>query len=162
MLRRIEKIFVDVATIAIILLAVIIFVDVIALNIFSTSVPDAVVIVRELMVVAIIMPLAAVTMQRANISVEFVTNNLPKRIVDWFIVFGSFFALFALTPLLFSAYRDLIHQLNTGSAFYGDLNLPQWPGRIAFCIGILLCWVRLLVMVIQDSYTILRHGSIEQ
>lgn len=55
MLDRIEKLFIDVATAAIILLALMIFADVIALNLFNASVPDAVIIVRELMVLAIIM-----------------------------------------------------------------------------------------------------------
>jgi hypothetical protein len=61
MLDRLERIFVDVAVTATILLAVLIFADVVALNVFNASVPDTIIIVRELMVLAIIMPLAAAT-----------------------------------------------------------------------------------------------------
>lgn len=161
MLKRIETLFVDVATASIILLALMIFADVVALNLFKSSVPDAVIIVRELMVLAIIMPLAAATTHRAHIAVEFLTNMLPDRMVNGFVVFGSLFGVFALTPLIYSGGKELMHQINTGSAFYGDLNLPQWPGRLAFVIGISLCWLRLLVMSIGDLITVCRGGTLE-
>lgn len=160
-MRRLERLFLDVSAMAVICLALMIFADVIALNAFNASVPDAVIIVRELMVLAIIMPLAAATTARAHISVEFVTNHLPPRIVSWFVVFGSVFAVLALTPIIFSSYRDLSHQLTTGSAFYGDLNLPQWPGRLAFVVGIALCWLRLLLMAVQDAHPVLTKGQID-
>ena len=161
MLDRIERLCIDVATASIILLALMIFADVIALNLFKSSVPDAVIIVRELMVLAIIMPLAAVTTQRAHISVEFLTNMLPPRVVNHFVIFGTLFGIFALSPLIYSGGKELMHQINTGSAFYGDLNLPQWPGRLAFVIGISLCWLRLVVMAIGDIVTVWRGGTIE-
>lgn len=160
MLNRIENLFVDVAAAAVILLALMIFADVIALNLFKTSVPDAVIIVRELMVLAIIMPLAAVTAQRSHIAVEFLTNMLPHRLVTRFVIFGTFFGVFAFSPLIYSGAKELMHQINTGSAFYGDLNLPQWPGRLAFLIGITLCWLRLLVMALGDLVTVLRGHTL--
>ncbi len=160
MLDRIEKLFIDVATAAIILLALMIFADVVALNLFKASVPDAVIIVRELMVLAIIMPLAAATTQRAHISVEFLTNMLPPKVVEYFVVFGTLFGVFALTPLIYSGAKELMHQINTGSAFYGDLNLPQWPGRLAFVIGISLCWLRLLIMALGDMMTVWRGKTL--
>lgn len=161
MLDRIERLCIDVATAAIILLALMIFADVIALNLFKSSVPDAVIIVRELMVLAIIMPLAAATTQRAHIAVEFLTNMLPPRVVSYFTIFGTFFGVFALSPLIYSGGKELMHQINTGSAFYGDLNLPQWPGRLAFVVGISLCWLRLLVMAVGDIVTVWRGGVLE-
>lgn len=161
MLNKLERIFIDIATIAIILLAVMIFADVVALNLFNTSVPDTVIIVRELMVLAIIMPLAAATTARAHIAVEFVTNFLPQRLVNGFIVFGSIFGALALMPLIYSGGKDLLHQLNTGSAFYGDLNLPQWPGRLAFVIGLSLFWLRLVAMAASDLMTMLRDRAVD-
>ncbi|WP_424988144.1 TRAP transporter small permease [Microbulbifer sp. S227A] len=161
MLNRLERLFVDVATVAIILLALLIFADVVALNLFNAAVPDTVIIVRELMVLAIAMPLAAATTKRAHIAVEFVTNFLPAGLVNWFVVFGSFFGVLALTPLIWSGGKELLHQWTTGSAFYGDLNLPQWPGRLAFVIGVTLCWLRLVAMVISDAATALRGEPID-
>lgn len=160
-MHRLERFFLDVAVMAVIVLALMIFFDVVSLNLFNKSVPDTVIIVRELMVVAILMPLAAATAQRAHISVEFVTNHLPPKVVSWFIVFGSIFALLALSPMILSGYKDLLHQWKIGSEFYGDLGLPQWPGRLAFVMGILLCWIRLLILVFQDIHTIVTKGQID-
>lgn len=160
-MRRLESLFLDVATMAVVVLALMIFIDVVSLNLFNVSVPDTVIIVRELMVVAILMPLAAATAQRAHISVEFVTNKLPPRLVSWFIVFGTVFAVLALLPMILSGYKDLMHQIRIGSEFYGDLGLPQWPGRLAFVMGILLCWIRLVIMVFQDIHTIVTKGQLD-
>lgn len=156
MLDRLERIFVDVAVLATVLLALLIFADVVALNAFNASVPDTIIIVRELMVLAIIMPLAAATTRRAHIAVEFVTNFLPARVVNWFIVFGSLFGALALIPLIWSAGLEFLYQWKTGSEFYGDLGLQQWPGRLAFVLGLALCWVRLVLMLIADTVSALR------
>lgn len=161
MLHRLERIFVDVSAAAVILLALLIFADVVALNLFNSSVPDTIVIVRELMVLAIAMPLAAATAHRAHIAVEFLTNALSPRVKGWFVLFGSLFGLLALSPILYSGGKEFLHQWNSGSVFYGDLNLPQWPGRLAFTLGIALGWLRLAVMVAADALTLLRGGEIE-
>ncbi|WP_420338133.1 TRAP transporter small permease [Roseibium sp.] len=156
MLDRLERIFVDVAVTATILLAVLIFADVVALNVFNASVPDTIIIVRELMVLAIVMPLAAATARRSHIAVEFVTNFLPDRVVNWFVVFGAAFGAVALIPLIWSAAHEFIYQWQTGNAFYGDLGLPQWPGRLAFVLGLVLCWIRLVLMLIGDAVSAIR------
>ena len=140
------------AVILLALLALLIFADVLALNLFNSSVPDTIVIVRELMVLAIVMPLAAATSNRAPIAIEFVTNTLPARVT------GSLFGMLAITPILYSGGREFLHQWNTGSVFYGDLDLPQWPGRIAFIIGIALMWLRLAILVTVDMRTLLGGG----
>ncbi len=161
MLERIERIFVDVAALATILLGLLIFADVVALNVFAAPLPDTIILVRELMVIAIVMPLAAATTARAHIAVEFVTNFLPARVVNWFVVFGSGFALLALSPLIWAGGKELLHQWSNASVFYGDLNLPQWPGRLAFVLGMSLAWLRLLVMVVVDAATALRGEEID-
>lgn len=160
MLKRIEKVCVDIATLAIMLLAILIFTDVVALNIFNRSVPDVIIIIRELMVLAIVMPLAAATANRAHISVEIFANAIPERIASWFVLFGSILGLLALTPILYSGGREFLHQWSNDSVFYGDLNLPRWPGRLAFLLGIALAWVRLWTMVFNDLRTLLMGGVI--
>lgn len=161
MLDKLERFFINIATLAVLVMALLIFADVIALNVFNTSIPDVVIMVRELMVLAVIMPLAAVTTKRSHIAVEFVTNLLPARLVGWLVVFGTVFCVISLTPLIYSANKDLLHQLTANTEFYGDLGLPQWPGRLAFLTGITLCWLRLLVMAVNDFRTMLSNGSIK-
>ncbi|GFE52430.1 hypothetical protein So717_41830 [Roseobacter cerasinus] len=162
MLRLMERAFLEVATVSVIVLAILIFVDVLAVNFFGSYVPDMIVMVRELMVLAIVLPLAAATANRSHIAVEFVTNMFPQTIVNWFAAFGTLFAFVALAPLIWSACQDLIYQLNVGSSFYGDLNLPQWPGRLGFLIGIVLCWLRLGTLIFMDFATALKGTDLPQ
>ena len=113
-----------------------------------------------MMVVAIVLPLAVATLERAHIVVEFLSNKMPTRVQDWLIVGGSIFGLFALSPLIFAGWRETVHTIESGAFFFGQLNLPKWPGRVIFLIGISFCWLRLLLMVIGDIRTIRSGGSV--
>ncbi|WP_197918521.1 TRAP transporter small permease [Thiosulfatihalobacter marinus] len=160
MLRRIERLLLDLAVFAVIGLGVLITASVLLRAAFNSGIPDTIVIVRELMVVAIVLPLAVATLDRAHIVVEFLSNKMPTRVQDWLIVGGSIFGLFALSPLIFAGWRETVHTIESGAFFFGQLNLPKWPGRVIFLIGISFCWLRLLLMVIGDIRTIRSGGSV--
>ncbi|MAX51693.1 MAG: TRAP transporter small permease [Donghicola eburneus] len=160
MLRRIERLLLDLAVFAVIGLGVLITASVLLRITVNSGIPDTIVIVRELMVVAIVLPLAVATLERAHIVVEFLSNKMPTRVQDWLIVGGSIFGLFALSPLIFAGWRETVHTIESGAFFFGQLNLPKWPGRVIFLIGISFCWLRLLLMVIGDIRTIRSGGSV--
>ena len=160
MLRRIERLLLDLAVFAVFGLGVLITASVLLRITVNSGIPDTIVIVRELMVVAIVLPLAVATLERAHIVVEFLSNKMPTRVQDWLIVGGSIFGLFALSPLIFAGWRETVHTIESGAFFFGQLNLPKWPGRVIFLIGISFCWLRLLLMVIGDIRTIRSGGSV--
>ncbi|NOR32267.1 MAG: TRAP transporter small permease subunit [Sulfitobacter sp.] len=159
MLVPLEKILLGLGAIAVILLGVLITTNVVARAVFSSSVPDSVTMVRELMVAAILLPLGAATANRAHISVAFVSDQFGPRLRSWLIVMGSVMGLIALAALLYAGTREFLGVWEKGSFFYGDLNLPKWPGRLLFIIGIGACWLRLAELAIRDTRTIL-SGSI--
>ena len=74
------------------------------------------------------------------------------------IVFGSIFGLLALAPLIWAGWREVVSAVEGGSYFFGDLNLPKWPGRVIFLVGISFAWLRLAVMVWHDIGA-LRRGA---
>ena len=158
MLRRIERFLVDLAIVSVLGLGVLITATVVLRAVFNSGVPDAIVMVSELMVAAVILPLAATTAARAHIVVEFVSNRMPSRIRDGLVVFGSVFGLLALAPLIWAGWREVVSAVEGGSYFFGDLNLPKWPGRLIFLIGISFAWLRLAVMVWHDIGA-LRRGA---
>ncbi|MCE0503930.1 MULTISPECIES: TRAP transporter small permease [unclassified Roseivivax] len=160
MLRRIERLLVDLSVLAVLGLGILITVTVILRAGFNAAVPDAIVIVRELMVAAIILPLAATTANRAHIVVEVFANRLPVRMRDLLVIFGSLFGLLALAPLIWAGWREVTSALSSGAYFYGDLNLPKWPGRVLFLAGVSICWIRLALMVAGDIRTIRRGETI--
>ena len=83
MLRWLERFLLDVAAAAILALGALITVSVLLRVTVNSGIPDTVVMVAELMVAAIILPLAATVAARANIVVEVLTQHFPRRVQDW-------------------------------------------------------------------------------
>ena len=158
MLKRVEKLLLELAVYALIGLGLLITCSVLLRVFMNSGIPDTIVIVRELMVAAIVLPLAAATAARAHIVVEFLSNRMPMKVQSWLIVFGSVFGLIALLPLLYAGWHEVVRTVSSGGFFYGELNLPKWPGRVIFLLGISFCWLRLLLLVITDVRMIRSGG----
>jgi len=159
MLKAFEKLLLNLGVLAILALGLMITASVIARSVFNAALPDTIIIVRELMVAAIVLPLASATLARSHVAVEFVSNALPARARAWLVVFGSLVGILALMPLIYAGFRELTHALSSGAFYYGDLNLPKWPARLVFLVGISACWLRLLLMFVQDVRSI-RSGDL--
>ncbi|MFG6559775.1 MULTISPECIES: TRAP transporter small permease [unclassified Sulfitobacter] len=160
MLVNLEKILLGLGALAVIALGVLITSNVIARALFASQVPDSVTMVRELMVAAILLPLAAATAARAHVSVAFVTDRFPERARSVLIVAGSAIGMLALAPLIYSGGREFLSVVEKGSFFYGDLNLPKWPGRLLFLIGMIATFLRLAELTWRDGRTVLAGGVV--
>lgn len=161
MLGRVESVLLALGALAVMLLGLLIAGNVAARALLGTSLPDSVIMVQELMVAAILLPLAAATAARAHVSVEVVSNLMGARARSWLIVFGSVVGMLALLPLLYAGWRELASTWASGSFYFGDLGLPKWPGRLLFVIGIAACWLRLLVLVVRDTRRILAGAALD-
>lgn len=161
MLHRIERLLLDLAVLAILGLGGLITATVILRATVNSNIPDTTVIVAELMVAAILLPLAAATTARAHIVVEFLSKMMPPRVQDWLIVGGSLFGVLALSPLIYAGWNEAAHTYASGTFFFGELSLPKWPGRVIFLIGMSFCWLRLLMMALGDIRTIRSGGHID-
>ena len=159
MLSRVERALLAVGAAAVLALGLMITANVLGRALFGASLPDTVTIVRELMVAAIVLPLGVATAARAHVAVEFVTDRLPPRPRSWLIVLGSVVGALALLPLLWAGWRELLHNWTTGGFFPGDLDLPRWPGRALFLLGVAVCWLRLVALALGDART-LRQGGV--
>ena len=160
MLRRIERLLVDLSIAAVLGLGLLITANVLLRALFNTGVPDSTILVAELMVAAVVLPLAATTTQRAHIAVELIAKRLPRKVSDGLIVFGTLFGLIALAPLIWAGWRETLGAIEKSSFFFGELQLPKWPGRVIFLVGMSVCWVRLLVMAVGDIRTLRAGGQI--
>lgn len=161
MLQRIERLLLDLAAVAVIGLCLLITVSVILRVTVNSGVPDTIIMVSELMVAAIVLPLAAATTARAHIVVEFLSKMMSRRTQDWLIVFGSGFGVLALAALIYAGWREAVHTIESGTFFFGILNLPKWPGRVIFLFGISFCWLRLFLTMVGDIRTIRAGGHID-
>lgn len=158
-MRMIERTLLDLAVLALIALGLVIFANVAMRALLGTSVPDAIILVRELMVAAILLPLAAATAARSHVAVTFVSDRLPPRLRANLILLGHVVGLLALMPLIYAAWRVTGQALASGEFYYGDLNLPRWPGVALFMAGLVLMWVRLAILLVGDLKQ-LRHGDV--
>ncbi|AXI48031.1 C4-dicarboxylate ABC transporter permease [Sulfitobacter sp. SK012] len=160
MLIPLERILLALGALAVILLAGLITTNVIARALFNGNIPDSVTMVRELMVAAIILPLAAATAARAHVSVAFLSDRFPARFRSILIIMGSLIGVLALSALIYASGREFLSVWGKGSFFYGDLNLPKWPGRLLFLIGIVATFLRLAELVWRDTRTVLSGGEV--
>lgn len=152
MLKKIELFGLIIAGMCIVSLGLLITITVAMRSLFGNGFPDDVTIVSELMVGAIFLPLAYVTANYSHITIEFVFNLMGAKSKLWTLAVGSIISLVMLVPLVFASWKGFSHAVDTGSYFFGVLDLPEWPGKFAFFVGSLLFVIRLSVICITDTY----------
>ncbi|WP_339951028.1 TRAP transporter small permease [uncultured Albimonas sp.] len=118
--------------------------------VFNSGVVDELVIVGELMVAAIVLPLALVCAQRGFIAVEVVSGLFGARGQKSLDLLSDLVGLFAVVPLLAAGGLALSHVVADGSFHFGMLDLPKWPGYAAFVIGYLMFLIRLVDLLVLD------------
>ncbi|MFI0397242.1 TRAP transporter small permease [Paracoccus jiaweipingae] len=159
-MKRLESLGLQLGTVAVVALALLITANVVGRALFGQGVPDTVIMVRELMIPAIMLPLGAATAQRAHIAVTVLADRLPPRVQGGLIVFGTLVALLALLPLLYAGGREALRAFSSGAFYDGDFALPRWPMRAVFWWGLAAMWLRLAWQLIADITTLRRHGAI--
>ena len=159
-MKTVERIMLELAVISAFALAVMITVNVIARAVFGWTVPDVVIIVRELMIPTIMLPLAAATANRAHIAVTFLTDRMNAKMRGRMIVLGWFVALIALLPLMYAGTRALSAAWSSGEFYDGQLGLPRWPMKLVFLVGLAAMWVRLAMIAASDMIELRRTGAV--
>lgn len=150
MLKKIEQGALLAAGLCIVALGLMITITVVTRNLFGWGVTDDVVIVKELMVGAVFLPLAYVTADYSHITIEFLFKRLSRHGKLWMLAMGSLISFLILLPLVFSAWQGFAHAATSGAYFFGELELPEWPGRFAFFAGAGLFFIRLSIILVAD------------
>lgn len=150
MINKIENILLGIAGACIVALCTLITLTVLTRSFLGFGVPDDVILVKELMIGAIVLPLAAVSSARAHIAIEFLYNRFSRSVQKWLIAFASIFALVALLPITYAAFLELAHVLKVDAYFFGELSLPKWPGNLAFLVGMAFFCLRMALLFLHD------------
>ena len=159
-MKAIERVMLEFAVVSTLALALAITANVAGRQLFGWSVPDIVIIVRELMIPTIILPLAAATANRAHIAVTFVTDRMSPRARGRLIVFGWFVALLAMLPLIYASWRNLSGSWSSGEFYDGLLSIPRWPIKLAFLLGLVMMTIRLVLVAREDLAELRRTGTV--
>ena len=150
-LSGLESILLNIAVFCILVLCMIIMASVILRELGYSGVSDEVVIVGELMIGALILPLAYVAADKGFIAVEVLTNRCGPRMQVALNILSALVGLCAVSPIAYAAYISMADAISSGSYFFGLLELPKWPGRIVFFFGYAIFFIRLIDLAIFES-----------
>lgn len=159
-MKAIERIMLEFAVVSALALALAITANVIGRQILGWSVPDIIIIVRELMIPTIIFPLGVATANRAHIAVTFVTDRMSPRARGILIIMGWFVALLAMLPLIYASWRNLSGSWSSGEFYDGRLGIPRWPMKLAFLLGLMVMMIRLVLVALSDIAELRRTGTV--
>lgn len=158
-LQRLEGLLLVVSAISILAICLIIFSGVVTRAVFNWSLPDAEIIVRDLMIASIILPLAYVTANRAHIAVDVFVNLMPASVRPWSDLLGSVVGFLVLLPVAYGGWQGFSTAWSDGNYYYGEFDLPEWPGKLAFLVGYAVFVLRLLSLVILDFLSVFRPAG---
>ncbi|MEO9896316.1 MAG: TRAP transporter small permease [Paracoccaceae bacterium] len=145
-----ERALLFLAMVGIALLCAIVTITVVSRTIYRPIIPDDVLLVREVMVAAILLPLAVVTAGRTHIAVTIFTNWTSTRTKVWLSLLGHLVGTAFAGLLMFAGWRLLKDAWLAGEYFDGDIYLPSWIGYATFVLAMLLFVLRLLAMLCAD------------
>lgn len=150
MFKRIEFVFETIGAISIVILCALIVAIVVCREFFGFGVPDGIIIVRELMVVAILFPLSAATAKRAHVSIEVIANLFPDALNRWISVFAALVGIVLVAALLLGGWEQFTKAFESGSHHGGDLFIPKWISRGAYVLAFGFVLLRLLNILWVD------------
>lgn len=150
-LAWLEHVFLLLAVVCIMGLCLIITASVLLRTFSSSGIPDEVVIVGEMMIGALILPLAFVAASRGFISVEIFTQKLGPKLQQLLNVLTALVGLVAVAPIAYAGYLSMADAFDSGAYFFGLLELPKWPGHTLFFAGYFLFFIRLIDLAVTDS-----------
>lgn len=149
-LEFIENIALWVACTALFVMGSIVMASVVGRGVFNHPVPDDLLMIGLLMVCVIVLPLAYVERGDGHISVTVVTNFFPERLQALLTAFGNLlFGLFLGTMGYFIA-KKIPSEISQNLYYDGQLDVPTWPMKIVFAIGVTAFVLRLSVSIFQN------------
>jgi TRAP-type C4-dicarboxylate transport system permease small subunit len=126
------------------LIVIIVCLDVAARALLGGSIQSAGEVAILLMVAQIFLGFGGAQAEKANFSVELVTNALPAGIRRALTVLTLALASAAIGLLAYYSWRRAITSYEQGEATYGVIAFPVWPNRIVIALGLTVLAVQLL------------------
>lgn len=158
MLGRTEDLLVLIGALAVVGMSLYVVAGVIMRNLLNMSLHDESVVVGELMIFALVLPLGKVAAERSFITVDVLSQRFLDRHAIVLNALACIIGLIAAGGMFFAGYRAIVEVLETNAFYFGTLQLPEWPGKLAFCVGYTVFSLRLLDLLILDTYAKLKQA----
>lgn len=156
LLGRTEDLFVMFGALAVAGMSAFVVTGVVMRNLLNMSLNDESVIVGELMIAALVLPLGKVAAEGGFITVDILTKRFQDRHAVVLNVIACVVGLVAAGVLFYAGYKSITEVLRSGSYYFGTLQLPEWPGKLMFFAGYVLFTLRLLDLLILDTWAKLK------
>ncbi len=118
---------------------------------YHPLIPDDVLLVRELMVMVVVLPLAAVTARHMHIEVSVLTEWTSARTQKKLSTFGKMIGLLFVGMLLWAGVRSLAGVIDSGEYYDGDIYIPIWIGYAVYVLGLAAFFLRLLLSILRPE-----------
>ncbi len=148
--RLIERIAIAIAAVAVLVAGAIICINIAGRTVFRFGIPDAEIIIQDLMVLAVMLPLATVAGRRAHIAVDVLVRRFSPRTQRRLNATMGMLSVLFLIPIVWSGWANFASAWRTGGYYDGGLEIAEWPGRLAFLVGMLIFVARSIHRVFSD------------
>jgi TRAP-type C4-dicarboxylate transport system permease small subunit len=145
-MTKITRWLVVVAAVAIGVLMAVNFFDIIGTKFFGMSIPGALDISEELMVLVTLLPIAFIALERGHIRITLLEEHLPSSVRYALEIIQYFLAMLITGFVTFRAFAQLRTTLETMELKTG-LDLPIWPSNVVVVVSLgflTLVWLLLL------------------
>ncbi len=149
-MKRIEYVLDSAAAIASVALCILIVANIVSRELLLTGMPDIMIAVQELMVAAILFPLAGATAARAHIAIEVIANFFPDGLNRWIAVLAALIGVCLAGVLLMAGWFEFWKAFNSPSHYGGMLHWPKWPSRLLFVLAVAFFLIRLIQVLWVD------------
>lgn len=112
------------------------------------GVPDDVIVLQQTMVVAVGCSLAYITRLNGHISIDLTYNLFGRRMRRVADFVALLVGLVAAAPIAYWAWRNFIKSVESGSYYFGEIDLPEWPAKLFFFIAFFTITLRLVLMLV--------------
>lgn len=139
----------SISAVATLCIVALISVDIVARNLFSTSIHGAAEVNILLLVMLVYLGLAGAQAKGEHFSVTFLAHLMPPR-PRWWMELLALCLLFAIVGYLaYLTYGSTRTSVLRGEASWGIVTVPIWPARIAVTFGLSLLALQILMDLLR-------------
>ena len=122
-------------------------------ELFVRPIPDDLLMIGLLNVAVIALPLAYVEYNRGHIAVTITTDWMGVRILGLLRAFGALAMGIFFGAIGYTVSMRMPAEFAQGAYYDGILQIPTWPMKAVFGLGILLLVLRLIASVVGGIHT---------
>ncbi|MFC3612133.1 TRAP transporter small permease [Lutimaribacter marinistellae] len=150
LLRLVEDLTLYLACLALLVMGALVTGSAIGRGAFNAPIPDDLLMIGLLMVCVIILPLGYVERHDGHIAVTIISDRLPQGVqtaqkIVGRIIFGAF-----LGTMGFVIAKKVPQEFAQGLYYDGRLEVPTWPMKVVFAVGVVVFLIRLVANTVAD------------